>query len=493
MRYMFSPSIAGKLTRLNLMVTGMALLLAYVAFLAYDLYALRQDLIGSLATEAGIVGTNSVTALLFDDQQAADSTLAALSHWPQIKCAKILRADGTVFARYTRVGSLVGEFKETVEAGKDREYWMKGADILFGGRIEFHGRQLGSVYLLAETSELKRRAGQFGLLSAVILVLCFVIAVLSTSTIRQVVTRPLAGLAQTAQIVSREKDYSVRAPMPRNSDEVAFLVRSFNEMLEQIQERDRALEESHNALEQRVRERTAELTEAVKELEAFSYSVAHDLRGPLQHIANIAFLLQQSAPKQQSTEAGGLIGRLIEGTDRMSALIEDLLNLSRATSTPLRRTPIDLSHMAESIAKALKDQDKGKRQVRFTVAPGARVIADEGLMQVVLENMLGNAWKYTSRLEAAEIEFGYTEEAARTVYFVRDNGAGFNPRYADRLFRPFQRLHSQGEFEGTGIGLATALRIISRHGGKIWAESQANQGAVFYFTLPYETGKAAQG
>jgi len=486
---MFSPSIAGKLTRLNLMVTGMALLLAYVAFLVYDLYTLRQDLISSLTTEAGIVGTNSVTAILFDDQQAAESTLAALSHLPDIKCAKILKADGTEFARYSRHGSVGAEFRNTVEAGKERQYWTQGADILFGSRIEFQGRQLGSVYLLAETSEMARRAGQFGLLSALILAVCFAIAVLSTSTIRQLVTGPLGALAKTAQIVSKQKDYSVRAPLPGSGDEVEFLVQSFNEMLEQIQERDRALEESHNALEQRVRERTAELTEAIKELEAFSYSVAHDLRGPLQHIANIAFLLQHSPPGEPGADNGGLIGKLVEGTDRMSALIEDLLNLSRATSTPLRRTPIDLSHMAESIAQALKDQDKGKRQVRITVARGARAIADEGLIQVVLENMLGNAWKYTSKLDAAEIEFGYTEDGARTVFFVRDNGAGFNPRYADRLFRPFQRLHSQSEFQGTGIGLATALRIVSRHGGKIWAESQMEKGAVFYFTLPYEAEK----
>jgi signal transduction histidine kinase len=436
------------------------------------------------------VGTNSVTALLFDDRQAAESTLAALSHWPQIKCAKILKADGTQFARYARHGNAGGEFKQTVEAGKEHQYWMQGGDILFGSRIEFQGRELGSVYLLAETSELKRRAGQFGLLSALILALCFVIAVLSTSTIRQLVTRPLAGLAKTAQIVTREKDYTVRAPLPPSGDEVAFLVRSFNEMLEQIQQRDRALEESHNALELRVRERTAELTEAIKELEAFSYSVAHDLRGPLQHIANIAFLLQHSPSGEPSAEDDGLIGKLVEGTDRMSALIEDLLNLSRATSTPLRRTTIDLSHMTESIMQGLKEQDKRKRQVRITVARGARAIADEGLIHVVLENLLGNAWKYTSKLDKAEIEFGYAEDAPQTVYFVRDNGAGFNPRYADRLFRPFQRLHSQSEFQGTGIGLATAMRIITRHGGKIWAESEAEQGAVFYFTLPYEAGGA---
>jgi signal transduction histidine kinase len=477
-------SIAGKLTRLNLMVTGTALLLAYVAFLAYDLYTLREDLINSLTTEAGIVGANTVTPLLFDDQQAAESTLSALKHSPHIRWAEIVSADGKQFAVYKQDSTAKPEVNVKLAPGQTRGYWARGANILLGSRIEFEGRELGAVYLLAGSGELTRRTGQFGLLSALILSLCFAVAVLATTTIRNLVSGPLTELAGTAQVVTREKDYSVRAPMPSSSDELAFLVHSFNEMLEQIQERDRALEESRNALELRVRERTAELTEANQELEAFSYSVAHDLRGPLQHVANIAFLLQNSNAVRASTDDRDLTEKLVEGTDRMAGLIDDLLNLSRATSAPLRRTPVDLSQMAETILGNLKAGDK-KRTVRIKVAQGARAMVDDGLIAVALENLLNNAWKYSSRVDAAEIEFGYREEPGGTVYFVCDNGAGFNPRYADRLFRPFQRLHAQSDFPGTGIGLATASRIIARHGGKIWAEGQVGQGAVFSFTLPY--------
>ncbi len=485
MRLWNQRSIAGKLTRMNLMVSGAALVLAYIAFLGYDLYTLRQGLIRSLSTEAGIVGANSVTALLFDDQQAAQNTLSALHQSPQIKWAIVVRGSGQQFAEYVREPSIQSNLTSRLAPGQSSRYWSSGRNILFGSRILFQGNALGAVYLLAETTQLERSALQFGLLSAAILVLCFAIALLATSTIRHLVTDPLTGLAETAQIVTREKDYSVRAVTPRTEDELAFLVQSFNEMLEQIQERDRALEESRSILEERVRERTAELTSANKELEAFSYSVAHDLRGPLQQISNIAFLLQSSSPRPENE---GLVEKLFEGSKRMSALIEDLLNLSRATSTPMRRTAVDLSHMAEEILATLKAENGG-RQARVTVAKGARAIADEGLTHVVLENLLNNAWKYTGRAETAEIEFGYREEATGTVYFVRDNGAGFDPRYADRLFRPFQRLHSQGEFPGTGIGLATAYRIIARHGGKIWAQSKADQGAVFYFTLPYNGEK----
>jgi signal transduction histidine kinase len=485
MRFWSSQSISDKLMRMTLLVSGTALLLAYVSFLVYDLYSLRQELIGSLDTEANIVGENSVSALMFDDRQAAENTLAALRSSPQIRAAVIIRSDGSEFARYLRDPSHQFILENQLSPNESQHHWTKGRDILLGRRIQFQNAWVGTVYLLAETGDLARRAGRFGLISAGMLLICFAIAYLATSTIRHLVTDPLTGLARTAQIVTRERDYSVRAKIPQRSDELAFLVQSFNEMLEQIQARDRALEASRSELEQRVEERTAELTATNKELEAFSYSVAHDLRGPLQHINNVGFLLQNSDSEGLSAEGRMLVDRLLAGSNRMSAIIDDLLNLSRASSHPLHRTTINLSHIAETIAARLQTDS---RRVQFTIAKGAQAFADEGLMQVVLENLLGNAWKYTSKLESAEIEFGYTEEQAGTVYFVCDNGAGFNPRYADRLFRPFQRLHSQTEFTGTGVGLATAYRIITRHGGKIWARGSVDQGATFFFTLPYGEG-----
>lgn len=481
MRFWNSQSIAGKLTRMNIIVSGTALLLAYIAFLGYDLFTLRQDLIGSLSTEAAVVGANSVTALIFDDQQAAESTLSGLRQSPPIKWAVVLRPDGTRFAEYTRDHSPDPVMTERLLPGERRGHWIHGRDILLGNRIDFDGKDLGSVYLLAETSALLHSALQFGLLSAVILLLCFAIALLVTSATRNLVTAPLTGLAETAQIVSRDRDYSVRAEMPHSSDELALLVSSFNGMLEQIQERDRAVEQSRSILEQRVEERTVELTAANKELEAFSYTVAHDLRGPLQHISNIAFLLQTTMQNAQPQERE-LIDKLFEGSQRMSALIDDLLNLSRAASTPMHCTEVDLSRIAEEILHNLQAEERG-RTVRCVVAAGARAVADDGLMRVVLQNLLGNAWKYTSKSESAEIEFGFRQEQAGTVYFVRDTGAGFDPSYADRLFHPFQRLHSQSEFPGTGIGLTTAYRIVVRHGGRIWAEGRPGEGATFFFTL----------
>jgi len=459
-------------------------LLAYISFLIYDLYSLRQQLMTAMATDANIVGANCVSALEFDDKQAAENTLSALRNSPQIRAAVIIRPDGTEFARYLRNPSAPFQLNEHLSLGETEHFWTKGRDILLGSRIRFQGGWVGSVYMLAETSGVARSIERFGLISAGMLLVCFAIALLSTATIRHLVSDPLTDLASTAQIVTRERDYSVRAKIPPSSDELSFLVKSFNEMLAQIQIRDRALESSRAELEQRVEERTAELSATNKELEAFSYSVAHDLRGPLQHINNIGFLLQQSTSQGLDAEGQMLVERLLEGSKRMSLLIDDLLNLSRASSHPLHRRPIDLSHIVDAVIARLQAEKDG-REVDFNIARGAHVFADEGLMQVVLDNLIGNAWKYTSKIDAAQIHFGFTDENGETTFFVRDNGAGFNPRYADRLFRPFQRLHSQSEFVGTGVGLATAYRIITRHGGKIWAEGEVDKGATFKFTVPY--------
>lgn len=477
-------SIAGKLTRVNLIVCGTALLLAYICFLVYDLYTLRGGLVTALGTEAQIIGSNSVAALLFDDPQAAGSTLSALRESPHVVSAVIFRPNGQIFARYDRGSSQVPEITPRLTSDEVIGYWRDSNRILYGRRITSQNSLIGSVYILAETSDISERARQFGLISAGILVLCFIIAVSVTSAFRNLVSRPLTALAETAHVVSRDRDYSVRAATPSGSDELALLVQSFNGMLEHIQDRDHALEESRRGLEQKVHERTIELLQANRELEAFSYSVAHDLRGPLQHITNIGFLLRTSDPGTSGSQDAQLVEKLIEGTDRMSSLIDDLLNLSKATSLPMHYRAIDLTRMVQTILDPLL-AEKGDRTVETIVATGAHAFADEGLLLLVLENLIRNAWKYSSKRNPAKIEFGFREEDQEAIFFVRDNGVGFNPNFADRLFRPFQRLHSQGDFPGTGVGLATVQRIIARHGGRVWAKGATDQGAEFSFTLPY--------
>ncbi len=477
-------SISARLTLMNVFVSGVALLLAFASFVAYDATAFRQDLAHTMHTETHILGANVVSALLFEDQQSATTTLSALRGSPEVISAVVLRQDGKPFAEYLRDGGIHVLNMNPMPAGAPDAQWMQGSDLLYGSRIVFQGHQVGTIYILAEMNAQTRRSRLYAGIAALVLILCMCIALLLTSTFRHLLTDPLIGLAQTAQIVRNEKDYAVRTQLPNRDDELALLVRSFNEMLDDIQERDLALAQSRAALEERVHQRTVELSAANKELEAFSYTVAHDLRGPLDVIGNIGFLLKETYGKELDTEGQAFLDELLSGTKKMSVLIQDLLNLSRSSRTAFHREILDLSKMAKAILSDLESTEPGRRvEVKIAATPG--VLADDGLLCVVMENLLGNAWKYTSKQPLAKIEFSSMESNGETVFFVRDNGAGFDPAYADRLFQPFQRLHMQSDFPGTGIGLATVYRIITRHGGRIWAAGGVDSGATFYFTVPY--------
>ncbi|MCZ4306797.1 PAS domain S-box protein [Zoogloeaceae bacterium G21618-S1] len=252
-----------------------------------------------------------------------------------------------------------------------------------------------------------------------------------------------------------------------------------------ISERKNAEQQMRNLnreLESRVADRTAQLAAAVKELETFSYSVSHDLRSPLRAIDGYARIIRDDYREAFTQEAHVLFERMLAAVARMSDLIDDLLELSRVSRRPLNRNPIDLSAMAEHVVETLL-QAKPARQVSVTIDPGMQLFADAKLLHIAVENLLGNAWKFTAKVAEAEIRFFSFKENKETVFCVEDNGAGFDMRYADKLFGPFQRLHTDRDFEGTGIGLATVSRIIQRHGGRVWAEGEVAKGARFYFTL----------
>lgn len=235
-------------------------------------------------------------------------------------------------------------------------------------------------------------------------------------------------------------------------------------------------------LESRVADRTAQLAAAVKELETFSYSVSHDLRSPLRAIDGYARIIRDDYREAFTPEAHKLFERMLAAVSRMSDLIDDLLELSRVSRRPLNRKPIDLSQMAEQVVGHLA-QNQPQRQVAVHIDPGMKVFADAKLLQIAVENLIGNAWKFTAKRNDPEIRFFNAKAGPESVFCVEDNGAGFDMRYADKLFGPFQRLHTDRDFEGTGVGLATVSRIIQRHGGRVWAEGEVDRGARFYFSL----------
>jgi len=231
----------------------------------------------------------------------------------------------------------------------------------------------------------------------------------------------------------------------------------------------------------------AAIEAANRELEAFSASVAHDLRAPLRRISTFAHLLLEDHGKQLPERGTQYVGRILDGSDNMARLIDDLLALSRVAQAELRRAPVDLSRVARCVAARVLEGDPA-RQIELVIADDMVAEVDRNLAQIVLENLISNAYKFTSRRRLTRIEVGVLDRDPR-VYFVRDNGAGFDPSYADHLFGVFRRLHSASEFEGTGIGLSIVKRAVERHGGKVWAEAAVDAGATFYFSLGPESSR----
>ena len=280
-------------------------------------------------------------------------------------------------------------------------------------------------------------------------------------------------------------------PLVTEDGEVIGVASLVDDVTARIQA-ERELKEHRDHLEELVAQRTAELTELNQELESFSYSVSHDLRTPLRHIDGFAHVLIEDFSGQLDTEALGYLKRVRKGAQHMGQLIDGLLQLSRVTKSELNRTPVDLGAIATEIVEKLRSEG-GTRSVTCNIQANLAGVADRYLVAVMLENLIRNAWKYTSKKDHATIEFASMNQTGtaggESVFYLRDNGAGFEMTYADKLFAPFQRLHSEQQFEGSGIGLATVQRIIRRHGGQIWAEAEPGLGATFYFTL----GKSSPG
>jgi len=287
-------------------------------------------------------------------------------------------------------------------------------------------------------------------------------------------------LSQTEEIMQGRFYSSLKFPIPQK-DKPPLLVSIETDITER-KEIEVAIKQLNEKLDKRVAQRTAQLEAVILEQEAFSYSVSHDLRAPLRHINSFCAILREDFGASLEVEALNYLDRISGATKRMGVLIDELLELARVSRVQMQRIPINLSDLVARIALTLKETEPN-RAVEVVIVPDLYASCDPTLVRQLLENLVGNAWKYTGRLTDARIEFGAVAGSEGAVFFVKDNGAGFDMTYKDKLFHAFQRLHG-AEFEGNGIGLATAQRIVQRHGGRIWAEGAEGEGAQFFFTLP---------
>ncbi|HEX9984846.1 MAG TPA: ATP-binding protein [Thermoanaerobaculia bacterium] len=296
--------------------------------------------------------------------------------------------------------------------------------------------------------------------------------------VRRALLRRIVPLADSVSRLARDHDFSHRIPAAAGS--LGTLGGSINTLVEQMQERDTSL-----------RRRSLELEASNKDLEGFAYAVVHDLRGPLGSIDGFAQALEEDHKENLDDLGKECVDWIRRGCHQMRELIEGLMEMGRVTRAELVHDEVDLSSIARSVAETLK-QKAPDRQVRFEIREGARTVGDARLLRAVLENLMNNAFKFTRNRDEARIEFGVVRNGGDPTFYVRDNGAGFDQSHAAKMFRPFQRLHSTRDFEGTGIGLATVQKIVMRHGGKAWAEGEVGKGATIYFTTGSESPAARE-
>lgn len=477
-------SIQWKLLCASMLASGMALLLVCTAFVTYELLTFQRVMVRELSVQADIMAWHSTAALLFDDAGAATQTLAALQAEPHIVSAGIYLPDGPIFATYVRDQvSGAPTLPERLAAAGDGHRFEDDALVLFR-RIMAAGKQAGTVYIRSDVLEMRARLWRYLEIAGIAGLASFVLALVSASRLQRRISQPVVQLAQTVRTVSVEKSYAVRA-VAESRDEVGLLVEAFNDMLTQIQQRDAELQKAHDELEQRVMDRTVQLEAANKELEAFSYSVSHDLRAPLRAVNGFSRILLDDYAVALAPEAQRYLGLISDSGRQMGQLIDDLLAFSRLSRQPLAKQSVRPADLVRQALSDLRPALEGRR-VDLAIDEVPACQADPALLKQVLVNLLANAIKFTSKREVASIHVGCRHENATPVYFVEDNGVGFDMRYADKLFGVFQRLHRAEEYEGTGVGLAIVQRIIHRHGGRIWAEAAVDQGTTFFFTLAEE-------
>ena len=501
-------SISKKLTWMNMLVSGASLVLACGALFSYDLVTFRQMITRQLSIQAQIIASNSVSALVFHDADAAQRTLSALKASPNILAAGIHSANDQAFAAYWRHKAhedapnlpLIPEGQMQVESLSDGR-------ITLVRRIVLDGKPTGTVYIQSDLGEVSDRLKRYGTIVILVLAASLVAALLVSRRSQATVSTPIIHLAETARAVSRDEDYSVRATPSGSDDEVTVLVSAFNEMLAQIQERDGALQKGRDELEQRVQERTAELEAAKKEVEEFSYSIlqakeeveraskfkdqflstmSHELRTPLNAVLGFSALLAEERYGPLNDRQRRYVSHIHTGGQHLLTLINDILDLSRieAGRMELAIENVSVETVFGEVLSVMRPLADNKSQTLSQHAePGLSVRADLTRFKQVLMNLLGNGIKFTP--EGGRIELTANQADGEVRVEVRDTGPGIPPEEQKRIFEAFYRLRESGKAtEGTGLGLAITQRLVELHGGQLCLESQPGQGSCFHFSLP---------
>lgn len=475
--------IKRKLALAMMLTGGTVLLLTSLAFMTYGVITARRNLIQNLNILAEITAANASAALLFEEPKTANEILSKLEAEPSVLKAALYTRDRKVLAHYPPSTSDTNF--PPAETGQISRFKSGVAEVFYP--VHENDRWVGTIYVQSDLSPLFDRFRLYAIIVIAVMATAVAIIILLSSWLQRQISGPILELADTARSVSERRDYSVRAKVV-GTDELGALTQAFNHMLNQIQEREAALrtsqrdlQELNRELEQRVSLRTAELASTNKELEAFTYSVSHDLRAPLRHVDAFAQLAAEET-SGASPEMRKYVERIRVGVQNMGRLIDDLLNLSRVGRADLVQQQVSLNGLVEEVISEMQPELEN-RKIQWMIGRLPTAVCDPGLMKQVFANLIANAVKYTRPRAEAVICVDLEKVEGEPVIFVRDNGVGFDSKYAAKLFGVFQRLHRAEDFEGTGVGLAIVKRILDLHGGRIWAASELDKGATFWFTF----------
>ncbi len=466
--------IRQRLMAILLLTSGVVVVLTCAAFLAYEFVTFRQTTLKNLSTLGGIIAANSTASLAFQNEGDAGEILSALRAEPHVVAAALYDKDGKLFARYP-ADLPVAAFP----AAPDRDgYRFEHSDLVgFAPVAQASNPRLGTLYLQSDLTAVYGTLRLAGAIAALVMAVSLLVAYLLSATLQGTISRPILALAETAKSVSDRSDYSVRAPK-LGGDELGLLTDAFNQMLSRIEDQDRARGQL-----------ITELEHSNKELEQFAYVASHDLQEPLRMVSSYTELLERRYGDKLDDKAREFIGYAVDGAVRMQRLINDLLEFSRVSTRGKALQPVDVTRVLGTVRANLSVaiQDAGALVTNDDLPT---VMADETQLVQLLQNLIGNAIKFRGR-DRPHVHVGAQATATEWVFAVRDNGIGIAPEYFERIFVIFQRLHARDEYPGTGIGLAVCRRILDRHGGRIWVESEPGHGSTFYFALPTRNGEQA--
>ncbi len=473
-------SIKKKLIVIILFLTLFGLIIIFAGMTINNRIIFGKGMRKDMTVLADIIGNNSRAALTFNDPQTAAEILAASRANNHIVHAVLFDAAGKKFTEYIRERDTV---RLPSSSAEDDIGIFSNSHMTVTRDIFLNERRIGRINLTTDMAEWNDSLRNYVIVFVLLTALTVAITLPLAFSLQRIITAPINNLVETAREVSRDKNYSIRVTKT-SADELGVLVDGFNGMLAEIQHRDAELRDSHYSLERRVAERTSQLDTLNKELEAFSYSVSHDLRAPLRHIMGFVELLSGKAPEFLDAKSRHYLQVISDSARQMGHLIDDLLSFSRMGRSEMMKTQISLDALVKEVINGFQEETKG-RDIVWKVGPLPEVNGDSAMLRLVFVNLISNALKYTRPRQQAIIEIGCSPGGQdENVFYIKDNGVGFDMQYADKLFGLFQRLHRSEEFEGTGLGLANIRRIVLRHGGRVWAEGAENIGAIFYFSLP---------